>query len=76
MPSSRGHIEDGETCEIPGVGPVPVAATRSQLSDAFVKILVHHGVDITTVCHPGRTVPAHLQSRARGPRPVLRGAGL
>ncbi len=71
----RGHVEDGETCEVAGVGPVPVAAVRSQLSDAFVKILVHHGVDITTVCHPGRTVPAHLQSalEARDRRCVVPG---
>jgi Domain of unknown function (DUF222) len=58
----RGHVRDGETCEVPGVGPVPVAAVRSQLSDAFVKVLVHQGVDVTTVCHPGRTVTAHVQS--------------
>ena len=58
----RGHVDDGEMCVIPGIGPVPVAVVRRQLSDAFLKILVTDGVDVSTVCHVGRTVPAHLQS--------------
>lgn len=58
----RGHAKEGELCDIPGVGPVPVAAVRSQLPEAFVKILVHKGADVTTVCHVGRTVTAHVQS--------------
>jgi hypothetical protein len=66
----RGHAEAGETCDIPGVGPVPVAAVKSQLSDAFVKILVHDGVDVTTVCHVGRTVTAHVQSALEARDPV------
>lgn len=59
---TRGYVHDGETCVIAGVGPVPVAAVRSQLSDAWVKILVTKGKDVTTVCHVGRTIPVHLQS--------------
>lgn len=59
---ARGHVEDGELCHIPGVGPVPVATARRQLPDAFVKLLVTDGVDVRTVCHVGRTVPAHLQT--------------
>ena len=58
----RGHAEGGETCVIPGVGPVPVAVARRQLSDATVKALVVDGVDVVSVCHVGRTVPAHVQS--------------
>ena len=58
----RGHVEAGETCVIPGVGPVPVAAVRRQLSDATVKLLVVDGVDVASVCHVGRSVPVHLQS--------------
>ncbi len=58
----RGHVEGGETCVIPGVGPVPVAVARRQLSDATVKLLVVDAVDVLSVCHAGRTVPAHLQS--------------
>ncbi|MGD0379162.1 MAG: DUF222 domain-containing protein [Acidimicrobiales bacterium] len=58
----RGFTKSGETCHIPGVGPVPVATVRRQLADAHVKILVRDGKDVTTVCHAGRTVTAHVQS--------------
>jgi hypothetical protein len=58
----RGYVEDGEVCEIPGVGPVPVSTVRAMLSDAFVKLLVTDGVDVLTVCHVGRGVPAHVRS--------------
>ncbi|MDR3649841.1 MAG: DUF222 domain-containing protein [Acidimicrobiales bacterium] len=58
----RGHVTRGEICHIPGVGPVPVAEVRRQLSDAWLKILVVDGVEVSTVCHVGRTVPAHVQS--------------
>ena len=66
----RGHVEHGELCAIPGVGPVPVATVRRQLSDAWVKIVVVDGKDVTTVCHVGRTVPAHLQSALEERDPV------
>ena len=71
----RGHADDGETCEIPGVGPVPVASVRALLPEAFVKLLVHDGVDVTTVCHVGRTVPAHVRSalEERDPQCVVPG---
>ena len=39
-----------------------VAAVHRQLSDAHVRILVVDGHDVTTVCHAGRTVTAHVQS--------------
>jgi hypothetical protein len=58
----RGHAQPGETCEIPGVGPVPVATAIKTLSDAFLKLFVTKGVDVHTVCHVGRTIPAHIQS--------------
>jgi hypothetical protein len=58
----RGHVEGGEVCEIPGVGPVPVATARSLLPESFLKLLVTDGVDVVTVCHLGRNVPAHVRS--------------
>jgi len=58
----RGHVEAGETCMIPGIGPVPVAVVRRQLPQAFVKILLTDGVDVQAVCHVGRAVPAVVQS--------------
>jgi hypothetical protein len=45
------------------------------LPDAFVKLLVTDGVDVSTVCHVGRTVSAHLQSalEERDPHCVVPG---
>jgi hypothetical protein len=66
----RGYAKNGEACEIPGVGRVPVATAERLLGKAFLKILVRDGVDVTTVCHAGRTVPAHIQSALEERDPV------
>jgi hypothetical protein len=66
----RGYAKAGETCAIPGVGPVPVAAVRRQLSDALVKIVVLDGKDVTTVCHVGRSISRHMQSALEERDPV------
>jgi hypothetical protein len=58
----RGHAKAGELCEIPGVGPVPVATATRVLSNSFVKLFLTDGVDVQSVCHIGRSVPAHVQS--------------
>ena len=58
----RGYVEDGEVCEIPGVGPVPVSTARGLLSEAFLKVMVTDGVDVLSVCHVGRGVSAHVRS--------------
>ncbi len=58
----RGSLEGEEICEIPGVGPVPVARAVAELGDAVLKVMISDGVDVTTVCHLGRTVPAHVRS--------------
>jgi hypothetical protein len=66
----RGHTEAGEVCEIPGVGPVPVAVARELMGEAFVKRVITDGVDVTTVCHLGRAIPAHLRSALEERDPV------
>jgi hypothetical protein len=58
----RGHAVEGETCEIPGVGPVSVGWVQSLLGSAFVTAVVKKGKDITTVAHFGRHIPAELQT--------------
>jgi hypothetical protein len=58
---ARGHTEDGERCEITGVGPVPVTTARALLDDARVSILIRDGDDITAVSKPTRTIPAKLR---------------
>lgn len=75
---ARGHLEAGEVCEIDGVGPVPVATASALLSDAVVSAVVSDGVDITTVAHLGRTIPAHLRTalQARDPTCVVPGCSV
>jgi len=58
----RGSVADGETCEIPGVGPVPVRTARELLGDAWVDLVVSDGVDVTTICRVGRSIPAPLRT--------------
>ena len=58
----RGHAEEGEICEIPGVGPVPVATVRALLPEAFVKVVIHDGVDVLSVSHHGRSLTAHQRT--------------
>ena len=58
----RGNTADGETCEIPGVGPVDVTWVRELLGSAFVTAIIKRGKDILTVAHLGRHIPAELQT--------------
>jgi hypothetical protein len=58
----RGHTHDGEACHIVGGGPIPVAVARELEKDAFLKAVLHDGVNIHTVAHFGRHRPAHLQT--------------
>ena len=58
----RGRIEHGEVCEIAGVGPIPVATATEYLGEAFLKLLIVNGVDIKTVAHMGRAIPAPLRT--------------
>ena len=59
---ARGHTKDGDMCEIAGVGPVPVATARALACDAYLKVLVTDGTDITAVAHASRTIPARLRT--------------
>jgi hypothetical protein len=54
----------GATCEIPGIGPIPVQHARRLLGDGILTVLVRKGVDVTTVAHHGRTVPTALRRAA------------
>jgi hypothetical protein len=58
----RGHTVAGETCEVPGIGPIPVSVARSMSQDAILKVLITKGVDVVTVAHAGYTIPAHLRT--------------
>jgi hypothetical protein len=58
----RGHALEGETCEIPGVGPVNAQWVQAMLGSSFVAAIVKKGKDITTVAHLGRHIPAELRT--------------
>lgn len=58
----RGRALAGETCEIPGVGPIDARWARDLLGDAFLTAVIKHGTDITTVAHFGRHVNARLRT--------------
>jgi Domain of unknown function (DUF222) len=50
----RGGVEDGELCEIAGVGPVPARVARDLLGDAVLHLVLTRGVDVANVTHLGR----------------------
>jgi hypothetical protein len=58
----RGSCSSGEVCEIPGVGPIPVATARALSADSILSAIVTDGVDVKAVAHLGRTIPAHLRT--------------
>jgi hypothetical protein len=66
----RGETEGDEVCEIPGIGPVPLASATRALGDAFVKIVIAEGRDVGNVCHLGRSVPAHVVTALEERDPV------
>lgn len=71
----RGHTEPGEVCEIPGVGPIPVAVARSYAQDAVCTVLVTRGTDVTMVARQDRYLPPALRAalRERDPECVVPG---
>jgi hypothetical protein len=58
----RGHLEPGEICEIPGIGPIPVDVARRLAADSILSVLVTDGVDVTSVAHAGRTIPGAIRT--------------
>jgi hypothetical protein len=61
----RGHTHPGEPCHIVGGGPIPVSVARELGRDAFLKAVLHDGVNVHTVAHFGRRRPAHLETALR-----------
>ncbi|MGH9182261.1 MAG: DUF222 domain-containing protein [Acidimicrobiales bacterium] len=66
----RGHVEAGETCEVEGVGPIPVATARSMMADAVLSAILTRGTEVTKVVHLGRTVSAHQRTALEARDPV------
>jgi hypothetical protein len=58
----RGHAHPDEPCHIVGGGPVPLSLVRELSPDAFLKAVLHNGVQIETVAHFGRHINAELRT--------------
>jgi len=57
----RGRTEPGETCEIPGVGPVAVSHAQKLLSHGLLQLVITDGIDVQTVVSNTRHVPPALK---------------
>ncbi len=57
----RGEAEAGETCEIPGVGPLPVSRLYDLAPEATWHLLVTNGKDIRAYCSATRHIPTMLR---------------
>jgi len=66
----RGDLGDGQVCEIPGVGPVPLSLATDLLGEAICHLVITDGCDVTTTCGLGRNVPVALQRALRERDPV------
>jgi hypothetical protein len=70
----RGHAHSHEPCHILGGGPIPVELAKQLAADAFIKAVLHDGVDIQRVRHFGRRYTAHLRTALDlGPVPAFTG---
>ena len=58
----RGRVAHGERCEIPGIGPIPVAAAQRLAGDGLVKSVLSQDADVRAVAHFGRTIPARVRT--------------
>jgi len=57
----RGRTEPGEVCEIPGVGPIPVAHARRVLPHGLLELVITDGIDVQTVVSTTRHIPKPLE---------------
>ncbi len=73
----RGEVNESERCEIPGVGPVPLATAEELIGRSRLKLVVREGKNVVNVTHLGRSIPAHLHSAlvSRDPVCVVPGCG-
>ena len=61
---------EGETCEIAGVGPIPVATVREWLDDAFIAVVLTKGEDVQKVVHLGRRFTATQRTALQWQDPI------
>jgi hypothetical protein len=71
----RGGLEEGECCEVPGLGPIPLATVEGLLGDAAVVVVASDDEEVSRVWDLGRVVPPNLRRalEERDPRCVVPG---
>lgn len=57
----RGHLESGEICEVPGVGPIPLEEARALLADSYRVGVLMDGQHIMSVKGLGHSIPDRLR---------------
>ena len=71
----RGAVVGDETCDLPGLGPIPVRTARELLGDAILKLVITKGVDVMSVTHLGRSPTVAQQVALWWQSPVCRVEG-
>jgi hypothetical protein len=51
---TRGRTAADETCELSGLGPIPVSRARELLGVSTLRLVITKGVDVANVTHLGR----------------------
>ena len=70
----RGHLHPGERSQIVGGGPIPPSLVRTLSKHAFLKAVLHDGVEIQQVLHVGRYRKVELRTALElGPGPEFAG---
>ena len=59
---ARGHTIAGETCDVAGLGPIPVSAAKELMADAFIAAVITKGRDVINAAHLGRGLNAHQRT--------------
>ena len=58
----RGHAHHGEAAHLVGGGPIPVSLVKELAQDAFLKAVLHDGVNLHLVKHFGRHIKAEVRT--------------
>ena len=66
----RGRCLQGDTCEIAGIGPVPVTTVREWMDDAFIAAVLTKGEDVQRVVHLGRKFKATQRTALQWQDPI------
>ena len=66
----RGRSVDGETCEIAGLGPIPVSIAQEWMDNAFLAAVVTTGTEITKVTHLGRRFTSEQRTALQWRDPI------